>query len=94
MDEKDNPFFRFFISSITEDDFSESLKQESSGLVTGDTASFFFFYCQIFLKLSQSRVLESYGRVLLSGADTGVWYLLLTTSRPGIGEHKFRETDE
>ena len=44
MDEKDNPFFRFFISSITEDDFSESLKQESSGLVTGDTASFFFFF--------------------------------------------------
>ena len=41
MDEKDNPFFRFFISSITEDDFSESLKQESSGLVTGDTASLF-----------------------------------------------------
>ena len=31
----------FFYLFTTEDDFSESLKQESSGLVTGDTASLF-----------------------------------------------------
>ena len=31
----------FFFFPTTEDDFSESLKQKSSGLVTGDTASLF-----------------------------------------------------
>ena len=34
-------FLDFLDLSTTEDDFSESLKQESSGLVTGDTASLF-----------------------------------------------------
>ena len=41
MDLKDNPFLDFLALSTTEDDFSEGLKQESSGLVTGDTASLF-----------------------------------------------------
>ena len=62
----------------------------------GNPESRFFYVVSSsdFSKLSQRRVPESYGRVLLSGADTGVSYLLLTTSRPGIGELKFRETEE
>ena len=38
---KGQPIFRFFGYSTTEDAFSEDLKQESSGLETGDTASLF-----------------------------------------------------
>ena len=39
MDVNVNPFLDFFDLSTPEDAFSEGLKQESSGLVTGDTAS-------------------------------------------------------
>ena len=39
MDVKDNPFLDFLDLSTTEDAFSEGLKPESSGLVTGDTVS-------------------------------------------------------
>ena len=38
---KGQPILEFFGSSTTEDAFSEGLKQESSGLETGDPASLF-----------------------------------------------------
>ena len=39
MDVKDNPFLKFLDLSTTEDNFSEDLKLESSGLETGDIAN-------------------------------------------------------
>ena len=39
MDVKDNPFLNFLDLSTTEDNFSEDLKLESSGLETGDIAN-------------------------------------------------------
>ena len=39
MDVKDNPFLDFLDLATTGDGLSEGFKQESSGLVTGDTAS-------------------------------------------------------